>query len=1130
MHLTAIFRFASCRNGLTQMLRVMKLTAILLTAAFLQVAATGKTQTVTLDVKNASLEKVFKEIRKQTGFNFLFNSEDLAKATPVTVQVKDRPLNEVLSLCLKDQPLSFVVNDGNIVVKQKRLEIAPSPLGEGVGDEVLIDISGRVTNEKGEPLAGANIKVKSTDKGTTTDANGVFILKRVDEKAELEITYAEYEKQTIPVNSRTSITVVLKQQVNTIQEVVIQKGYYTEKAKYSVGNVTHIDAKVFEQSPVTNPLLALQGRVPGMEITQLTGLNGGGVKVRIQGENSIGFGSDPLIVIDGVPYPINFEGELSRQIIQGGSPLNFISPQDIESIDVLKDADATAIYGSRAANGAILITTKKGKVGRTKVSLNLQQGWGKVAKHMDMLNTRQYLDMRYEAYRNDNIRIGSLTQDFSNYDLTLWDTTRYTDWQKELIGGTAKYTNIQAGISGGNQSVQYLVSANYNKQTTVFPGDFDHKIGGMHFSIGGNSANQRFNIQFSGGYTFSDNHLPREDLTQTAILMVPNAPALYKQDGSLNWAPDAVGNSSWYNPLVYTVNADFINTDKALVSNLTLSYKILPGLIFKTFAGYRNTISEVYIPTRQEAFAPEARTLGNYREAQFGNSTMNGWNIEPQLEFSHKISKGRLNAFLGTTILKTTYNYLLAVGRGFPTDELMKTLKAATSVNIFNSGSSITRFNALFGRLGYIYNEKYLLNFTGRRDGSNKFGEANRFHNFWSAGAGWIFSNENCLHQCLPFLSFGKLRASYGLTGSDNIGEFAYLSQYGITNNSGIPYQGSIALNAQNIPNPHLQWEETRKINFGVDLGFFKDKVTISANFYRNRSSNQLQPYNLPTLTGFNFISKNLPAVVQNTGWELVLNSVIFKNKTFVWNSSINISIPRSARLISYPGIENTSAATLSIGSGNIVVGQPLGITYVYKYAGINSANGRTLILNTSGNPQASTLPSANPATIFLSTQTKYYGGLSNNISYKGVQLDFTFEFIKKVGTRDMYFGNGNVGVGNFEGATSSNQPITVLNRWQKPGDMGTVPRFSSNSNSIGNIPNSDAYYGDASFVRLKNLSLSWQLPAAWISKMHLQGASLYMRGQNLATITNYTGLDPETMGLGMPPLTMWTIGGQFSF
>jgi TonB-linked SusC/RagA family outer membrane protein len=1101
----------------SQLLRVMKLTAFIILMACLQTSATGVAQqTITYSGKEVSLQNVFAAIKKQTNYKFFFNTESLQQAQKVTLDVKNASIEQVMSMVLKDQPFTFTIKGRTIFIIKKVEEIKTSLQTAPVtGDPVTV--SGKVTDDKGNPLPGANVKVKGTNIGVTTDNLGRFTLSNVDENAVLEISFVGHEPQTISVKGKNLLTIALGQKNSLLDETVVI-AYGTTTRRFATGNIATVKAGDIEKQPVQNPLLALQGRVPGVEVTQLTGLPGGGVTVRIQGRNSINAGLDPLIVIDGVPFPSQLAGSASMElIVRQGSPLNYINPADIESIDILKDADATAIYGSRAANGAILITTKKGKAGRTKLSINLQQGWGKVTRKVDMMDTRQYLDMRYEAFRNNGIVWTSPS--ISANDLKVWDTTRYTDWQKTLIGGTAKYTNVNVGMSGGTAAVQYLVGATYNRQTTVFPGDFDNKSGGLHFNINGTSANQRLKMQLSGNYTYNQNRLPGVDLTQQAILMEPNAPALYNEDGTLNWAPDAAGNSTWTNPLAYTQSIDFNNTTKNLVTNADLSYRILPGLEFRTSMGYTNTLSELYIPARLELNRPEVRPNAQ-RVAVFGNRNMSSWIVEPQLQYTGKLGKGKIDGLVGSTIQKSSFNFLSVSGSGFPNDLLMKTLRAANSITIGGSSSGVNRFNALFGRLNYNWDDKYIINLTARRDGSNKFGDQNRFHNFASAGLGWIFSQEKWIRQALRFLSFGKLRASYGTTGNDQIPDFSYLSIYKI-NNPSIPYQNNVGLDPSNIPNPYLQWEETRKLQGGIDLGFVQDRIMLGVTYARNRSSNQLTSFVLPSLTGFSSITKNLPATIENTSWEFTLNTVNIKGRHFTWNSSANLTIPRN-KLVSFPGIELTVYAN---GLSGVIVGQPLGTLKVYQYAGINPADGKHLVMDNNNNPSINV--SSGKRDVFISTLTKYYGGLINNISYKGLQLDFLIQFVRKMGPRDLFWYNGARHPGVFSAGTS-NQPVTVLNRWQKPGDNAHIPPYSTSTYS-NTVLLTDAWYSfDASFVRLKNLSLSWQLPAMWLQKARLQNAKMYFQGQNLATITNYTGLDPETMSIStLPPLQLWTVGLQ---
>jgi TonB-linked SusC/RagA family outer membrane protein len=1116
-----------------KLLLAMKLTAIIMLATCLQVAARTEAQkTVTLAEKNASLKKVFNELSKQTGISVLYDEEALKFSKPVTIEVKNMPLNDVLALIFKNQPFSYSIGEKAIVVKAKET----TPNGEATiisEPPPPIDVTGKVTDENGNPLIGASVKVKNSNKGTTTNNDGVFTLKGVDEDAVLEISYVGYEVLSVAINNRTSIVTSLKAKPDNLGEVVINKGYYAEKQRNTVGNVIMVKGEDIEKQPVQNPLLALAGRVPGLEITQSTGLNGGGVQVRIQGINTLGVltglaKTEPLIIIDGIPYPSQFPNAYMETIVQGGSPLNYINNSDIESISVLKDADATAIYGSRAANGAILITTKKGKAGKPKLSIDVQQGWGKVTRHVDMMNTRQYLDMRYEAYKNDGINLATQSVGFRNYDLKLWDTTRYTDWQKELIGGTAHYTNVNAGVSGGTALVQYLIGASFNRQTTVFPGDFADKSGGLHFSLNGNSPNQRLRIQLSGSYQYNQNYLPNEDLTNTAVLLEPVAPKLYNDDGSLNWAPTASGSSSWENPLTNIFYKEFNNTTKNLVSSMNISYTVLPGLVLSSNFGYNEVRSDLYQGYKLESNQPEFRSTSQ-RTATFGNRNISSWIIEPQIQFEKNIGKGKLDALIGSTIQKSTGNYLIVQGSGQPTNELLHSLSAATSVKsiyLGNGSDYINRFNGLFARVNYNWDKKFLVNLTGRRDGSSKFGKGNRFHNFWSAGAGWIFSEEKWFQKALPFLSFGKLRASYGTTGNDQIPNYSYLSNYNIFSTD-IQYQGTTSFNVAGLSNPFLQWEETRKLQGGIDLSAFNERIALGVTYARNRSSNQLINYSLPVLTGFDRLTKNFPATIQNTSWEFSLNTVNIKSKNIHWSTNFNLTIP-SNKVINFPGIELTSYAS---GYNGVIIGEPIGVMKLYRYGGVDPATGSYMLLDTIGNP---VIPNydAVAQSAKSSLLPKYYGGLSNTISYKGFQLDFLFQFVYQLGSNDLYYWNSQTRPGAFS-SRASNQPVSVINHWQKPGDDAIVGRYTTSSSfPILPIFSDEGYsYAAGSYIRLKNISLSWQLPDAWSKRAHLQTARIYFRGQNLATITGYKGLDPETRSIGtLPPLQMWTVGAKIEF
>lgn len=1117
--------------GLRGMLLSMKMTAIILLSACLTTSAKGLTQGVTISEKNAPIEKVFKAIEQQTGYVFFFDYSWLDKAKKVTIETKNVTLKEALNLCFKDQPLTYTIVDKTIVVKIKEVAIPNAPTTAEPVVIPPIDISGKVTDKDGNPLQGASITVKGKPNlGTKSGADGVFVLKGLNEDDVITISYAEHLDQSHKVGNTTSFLVKLERSEGNLQEVIINKGPYNEKMRNTVGNVAVVTAKDIEKSPVQNVLLAIQGRVTGMEITLRSGLNGGGVNVMIQGRNSIRSGLNPFIVIDGVPFANQLTNTTDafplETMLGGGSPLNYINPDDIESISILKDADATSLYGSRAANGAILITTKKGKAGKNKVSLNLQQGWGQVSRRVDMMNTQQYLGMRREALKNANL-IASATSGAAapfTYapDLMIWDTTRYTDWQDILIGGTAKYTNINASVSGGSSVMQYRIGGTFNRTTTVFPGDFDDKRSSVQFNISNNAGAQRLKAELSGSYMFDNNKLPGIDLTQRAILLEPNAPALYKPDGTLNWAPNAAGSSTWTNPLSYLESSEFINTTKNLVANLNLGYRLAKGLDLQTKFGYTSLQGRIFIPFRIEALPPESRTAGA-RAAQFQNRNISGWTVDPQLNYQTQFQKAQIQALIATSIQKSDADVFGIVGRGFPSDQLMGTLLAATSTTISNSRTSTERYNALFGRFNFTWDNKYIFNFTARRDGSNKFGEKEKFNNFWSAGGAWIFSDEQGIQKALPFLSFGKLRASYGITGNDQFPPFSYLSTY-LIQNPDILYQGGINLSNNGNANPNLKWEETRKLQAGLDIGLVQNRINLAFTYARNRSSNQLIDDFLPAMANGSII-RNHPATVQNTSLEFLLSSVNIRTKYLTWTTTANLTIPRN-KLVSFPGIEKTIYNNNP--SLGVVIGQPLGLLYVSRYAGVDPATGKFAAFDNRGNPRVN-VGSFN--SVFVDRNPKYYAGIVNAFTLGGFQLEFLIQLARKKGSRDMTWGTGSASWPGQFASSSSNQPITVLDHWQKPGDIAHAAIYHT-STVTNLVINTDAYYSyDAgSFARLKNVSLSWQMPKKWIPKNAFSSAHFYVHAQNLATSTKYNGIDPESGALGMPPLRMITVGANIEF
>jgi TonB-linked SusC/RagA family outer membrane protein len=1049
---------------------------------------------------NYTIQKIFEKIEQQTGKRIFYANSILDDQEKINLKAVNITIAEVLSQILTGKKLEWSIEPKFITIVE--IKNQPKPKTTLTKADTTIPVTGRVTNEKGEPIAGATVQVKGTKYGVSTGIDGTFSLHNIIPKSTLTVSSIQYQTTQVPASGKVMV-IQLQESVSDLDETVII-AYGSTTKRYATGNISTVKAKDIEKQPVNNPILALQGRVPGLFITQENGIPGGGITVRIQGQNSIGNGNDPLYIINGVPYASQMLATTTNFVLGSsggppgsgqGNPLSYINPADIESIDVLKDADATAIYGSRAANGAILISTKKGKAGKTSTSFNLQSGWGKASGKINMMNTPQYLEMRREAFINDH----TTTPEDNDYDVNgLWDTTRNTDWQKEFLGGIAKYTIVNGSVSGGTASVQYLIGATYRKETSMFPGSFADNRGSIHFNLNNISIDKKFRLELSGNYLFDNNQLPFSDMITTALTLAPNAPHLYNADGSLNWQPNSLGASSWDNPLLFIIST-YQNKTSNLLSNLIMSYEILPGLEVKSSFGYNNLLTKEFTGFPLESIRPEKRSY-TPRSAIYSNSTISSWIAEPQISYKKDLRNSKLNILLGGTIQQNNNNGENFTGTGYNNNILLKDVLSATDVTINNTVAAIYKYAAFFGRINYNVADKYIINLTARRDGSSRFGSKSQFHDFGAVGVAWIFSEEDLIKNNLPILSFGKLRGSYGTTGNDQIADYGFLNLY-TPINFDVPYQEGSGLTVNNLTNPYLQWEETRKFQFGIELGFGRDKLLFTGNYIRNRSSNQLLEYSLPTFTGFGSIQANFPATVQNNAWEFSVITRNINSKFFHWNSNINLTIPKN-KLISFSNLAFSSYAN------GLIIGQPIDVIRRFRFAGVDPATGKYQFSDHTGKITSSPDYDTD-MTELRSYAPQYYGGFENTFSWKGFELDLLFQLVKQ--KREAY----TFGYGPYQpGKRLRNQPASLLNRWQKEGDITNIERFSADFSiydQYNYVSLSDANFIDASYIRLKNVSLSYQLPANWTSKMRLTNCKLAIQGQNLLTFTNYTGIDPET-------------------
>lgn len=1059
--------------------------------------ASAQQKQITLNLKDVPLETVFARITRHMGYSFFYNSQ-LIKPMRADVSVTNADIGQVMDECLKGKPLVYAIDGKTILIKSR-----PVPRQNTTPKDSLVHFAGRVSNAEGIALPGVSIQSLNSPHSATTDPNGAFDLKAKPGEP-LIFSYVGYSPLQVAMREASNMSVTLQKTTSKLDEVQVI-GYGTTTKRYNTGSVSTVKAEDIERQPVSNPIAALQGRVPGLVITQTNGLPGAGFTVQIRGQNTIrSGGSQPLFIIDGVPFDANNLMQLTA-FVNVNNPLNSLNPSDIESIDVLKDADATSIYGSRGANGVILITTKRTHSGKIAINLGASSGWGRPTRLMKLMSPEEYRDFRREAFSNDGV-----TPDLGNaYDLLGLDTTIRTDWYQELIGNTARTDNIQLGISGGTVQTRFSAGFNYYRESTVFAGNSYANRKGFNMSVDHKSLDKKFNLVLKTTYSCNNSSLIGEDYTDRTILP-PYGFQLKDQQGKLLWNEATInyyGNplAATYKP--YTGITDMFN------SAISIDYKPLKVLTLKLDGGYNlldyNEVSQIPIAS----LPPEVGKTGSNG---FSNRKSRTWSIEPQLQFEHPIgSEGHFTMLLGATWQQIARNSIIVRGSGYRSDALLGSISGAEKVT--STGDySLYRYSSGFGRLSFDWENTYLLNVSLRRDASSRFGPGRKFGNFGAIGVGWIFSNLALIKDNLSFLSFGKLRASYGTSGNDQIGDYSYLSTYAPLTSS--LYQQSLSLFPTRLYNPDYGWEQFRKLESALELGFMQDRLYVSVGWYRNRSVNQLINYSLPGQTGFFYVLRNFPGVVQNKGWELELRSENINSNNWKWSTAINVTIPKNT-LISFPGLESSSYST------SYRIGQSLSTLLGYEFRGVDPQTGiyRVIDQNHDGKYDS------NDYIICGNSDPKYYGGLQNTLSYKNLSLDFLLQFTNQLGRHPIYAGYINLG-------GEGNQPIYTQDHWKKPGDIVPYPKLTQQTgtdlyNSAFLAGRSNAALTDASFIRLKNISVSYKIPERWIGHGPVASGSIYVEAQNLVTITNYAGPDPESQLPGkLPPLRMIAAGFKVTF
>lgn len=970
-----------------------------------------------------------------------------------------------------------------------------------------------IVNDGTKPLSGVTVSQEDSGQATVTTSTGAFSLLVTGNHPVLVFRHPEYSERKITADGKSTFTVSLTEKVKSIEEVVLNAGYYNVKARESTGSIAKVTAKEIENQPVTNVLSAIQGRMAGVSITQSSGVPGGGFDVQIRGRNSLRNlvnsltdGNMPLYIVDGVPWAVQLYSSYSGTLLPARSisPLNSINPNDIESIEVLKDADATAIYGSRGGNGVILITTKKGTDSPVRVTLNSAQSLSRVAGRLEMMDTPQYIAMRKQSYAN----MGVTVLPANAYDINgTWDTDRYTDWQNELIGGTAENLNVQLSVAGGSDKNSFSVSGGHQKQTSVFPGDQHYRLNTVAAAYSHRSPDRRWVLGVSANFSSSANSNLVTDFTNRALSLSPNAPPLYDIAGNLNWQ-----NNTFNNPLAQ-LNASYLNEIKNFSQNLNLAFRPLKSVTLKLNAGVTLQDLEEYALTPHTVYSPNSPSGAGpaTSSSSRGTSSVFSYLLEPQLSWDRKHGGHEWSVLTGFTFQENSSKNSALRGTGFASNALLQNIAAATTVTFSDFSDVRYRYAALFGRLNYQYLNRYILNMTARRDGSSRFGPSNRFASFGAVGAAWIISREDFFNG-LPWLSLAKIRGSIGRTGSDAVGDYQFLDCYTLGQSS---YNGIPALYPSRLYNPEYSWEKTDKLEAAADLAFWQDRLRLSAAWYRNRSSNQLIGIPLPATTGFTSVLANLAATVENSGLEMEIGAVPLQGEVWKWNLGFNITFPKN-RLLAFPGLEGSTYAN------TYVVGESVYAVKLLDYQGIDPATGLYRFTDFNGDGKIS-VPDDAKAVRTLGPD--YFGGLNSALSYRNFSFSFLLQFVKQKNW-------------NFIRTMSTpgvmvNQPARFTNVWSPDNPDGVIMPYTPGNHAVtntltGHFKNSTAAVGDASFVRLKNIQFSYSIP---LHSPLIREANLYVQGQNLWTWSDYFGLDPEFITAGyLPPLKTVALGFQLTF
>ncbi|MFC5626921.1 SusC/RagA family TonB-linked outer membrane protein [Algoriphagus winogradskyi] len=948
-------------------------------------------------------------------------------------------------------------------------------------------VTGIVTSaEDGQPIPGATVLVKGTTVGTATDLDGKYSLNIPDGGTVLVISFIGTTTQEINIGQKSVIDVTLQPDFQSLSEVVVTS--YGDQSKREItGAISSVKGEIFENLPVQSFDRAMQGRVAGVQVTSTSGQPGGTLNVRIRGVGSINAGNDPLYIVDGVQ--VN-NGGLSGQGSQNA--LASINPNDIESIEVLKDAAAAAIYGAQAANGVVLINTKRGKKGKSQVKVSVQEGIVQPINLYDVMDASQLAGIKRVAYQNRGLATSGSDATYGNPEDPNLESY---DWLDALYR-EGRLSVYDISVSGGDEKTTFFLSGSYTKQEgQIQMSDYDRATGRLNVTHRP-TKNLTVSANLSLAFQNTNGSIDRGNFVNGPFVAGfsarPNVP-IYNEDGT--FAPYPSNHLFGYN-IVQGVYEE-LRSGKTVqtVSNLQLNYQFAPWLSWTSYFGldFSDNADINNRPSTIPVFSSYGGASTFTARRNTNLNTNHNFNFNKKFNDVHTVS-----GILGFEYKGSQSDLQTATGRGFPNPTLIYLNNAATP---FSVGSSYTEYKraGFFGQAKYDYDDRYTADVTLRRDGHSRFGEQNRWGTFYAVSAGWRLSSEAFL-QDVTWLDNLRVRASYGVTGNSDIANFASRSLVG----SSGQYLGQGGLTLTQLGNDLLTWEEAESINLGLDATLFNGRIITTVEFWRKNSQALLFNTPLPTDSGFGSITRN-SGEVRNQGIDLDVQTVNVVAGKFQWSTGFNITFLENELISLYDGLDR-------IGN-DLIVGKPISFFYTNKYLGVNPANGRAMYDDGTGTGNFTYVTGQSTLDYRGSVLPSSYGGLSNTFTYGPVSLEvfFQYQFGNLATNSDLY------NLSNW-GSGTGNMTVDQLDYWTQPGDITTVGRPYEGGQEPGtsNINTfSTRLISDGGYIRLKQVTLNYTLGAATASKIGMASASIFVQGLNLATFTKYNGIDPEANSIG---------------